>query len=516
MLLPFESGKGIATIVIPLSAAISNGRSSPMKTLVPMKILVLFFLSDIVAMALHIDSVCPIQHAGENHGNQLRTRLYEVEPQCLRTQTSSLAMIARSSGAYHWTTEGRRLADFTSGVLVANLGHNPASWWKKLFSYLDISLGEDTEDSRFHSAAPLTTYNAGTPIEVEASDRLLQSLRSESGGKRMEQVLWAASGSEAAQKALWACMSRRSGSDMILATRGGFHGKKGLAGAVTGSEEDSERDSRVRFISFPKEECGSIERRSRPIDLQPYRDELQQLADEFGDRLCCLITEPYLGGGGSYHPQPEYLQMLEQFCRDQDIAFVLDEIQANFGRTGSMYAFTQYAVEPDIVLLGKGLGNGIPVDAAVGRADLFAGLGYGEASDTWSGHPLGCAAVLATLDEFESGQVVTRSIPLSGVLQEGLQKLCELPVVAAVRGEGTVWGVECANVSKVSASQIAMRAVEACYRGNDTGDAIHLLGPLAGCVIRVAPPLTMAPEEAKHYLQVMYDILSQLSVDERG
>ena len=481
-----------------------------------MKVPVSSFLNSVVAMVLQIDSAFPIQHAGEDHGNQLRARLCEAEPQCLRTQTSSMAMIAHSSGAYHWTTEGRRLADFTSGVLVANLGHNPASWWMKLFSYLNISLGEGPDDSRFQSAAPLTTYNAGSPVEVEASERLLQSLRAESGGNRMEQVLWAASGSEAAQKALWACMSRRPGSDMILATRGGFHGKKGLAGAVTGSEKDPERDDRVRFISFPKAECCSIERRRGPIDLQPYRDELQKLSDEFGDRLCCLITEPYLGGGGSYHPQVEYLRMLEQFCRDQDIAFILDEIQANFGRTGSMYAFTQYAVEPDIVLLGKGLGNGIPVDAAVGRADLFAGLGYGEASDTWSGHPLGSAAVLATLDEFESGQVVARSVPLAGVLEEGLQKLCELPVVTAVRGEGTVWGVECADVAKISASEIAMQAVEACYRGNESGDAIHLLGPLAGCVIRVAPPLTMAPQEAKHYLQVMYDLLSQLPAAECG
>ena len=84
------------------------------------------------------------------------------------------------------------------------------------------------------------------------------------------------------------------------------------------------------------------------------------------------MTEPYLGGGGSYHPQPEYLQLLQRFCREHDLVFILDEVQANFGRTGSLYAFTHYGLEPDIVVLGKGLGNGVPVDAAVGRADLFA------------------------------------------------------------------------------------------------------------------------------------------------
>jgi len=461
-------------------------------------------------MALQTTALNSVQHPGEDKSNQLRSHLHSVEPLCLRTQTSSLAIIARSSGSYHWTTEGRKLADFTSGVLVANLGHNMASWWQKLTGYLELNLSEVTDGKEFLSATPLTTYNAGCPIEVEASDRLLKSLQAEAGGRRMEQVLWAASGSEAVQKALWACMSRRPDSDIILATRGGFHGKKGLSGAVTGNETDAERDPRVRFISFPKEECRSVQRRAQPIDLELYRNELQHLANEFGDRLCCLITEPYLGGGGSFHPQPEYQQLLERFCREHDIAYILDEIQANFGRTGSMYAFTHYGVEPDIVLLGKGLGNGIPVDAAVGRSDLFAGLAYGEGSDTWSGHPLGCAAVLATLDEFESRQIVAGAIPLADAIQEGLIKLTELPAVTAIRGEGTVWGVECAGIGDATASEIAMQAVEACYLGNAVGDAIHLLGPLAGSVIRIAPPLNMPVDEARHYLQVMYEILATL------
>jgi len=103
-------------------------------------------------------------------------------------------------------------------------------------------------------------------------------------------------------------------------------------------------------ISFPKEECQLIQRRAQPIDLEPYRNELQQLASEFGDRLCCLITEPYLGGRGSFHPQPEYQQLLERFCREHDIAYILDEIQANFGRTHTQLA-TNFREEPDCYTL---------------------------------------------------------------------------------------------------------------------------------------------------------------------
>jgi 4-aminobutyrate aminotransferase-like enzyme len=423
-----------------------------------------------------------------------------------------LAVIALSEGSYHYTPEGRRLADFTSGVLVANLGHNPTRWWRQVLEYLGVSPSALASSNRdeFFSAAPLSAYNAITPLEAAACERLLKNMRSQPGGGRMEQVMWSASGSEGVIKALRVALAQEPKRQMILATRFGFHGKKGLAGAVTGSENDPERDPRVRFISFPRQECSSLEKRRQPLDLAPYRAELEQIHRDLGDKICCLITEPYLGGGGSYHPQKEYLQLLESFCREHNIVFILDEVQANFGRTGPMYAYTHYGVEPDIVVLGKGLGNGVPVDAAVGRADLFAKLTYGESSDTWSGHPLGCAAVLATLDEFENEDVLARGQALSEVFEAGLQRLAELSAVSAIRGEGNVWGIQCAAVAGCDSKEAAREVVRACYLGDDEGRAIHLLGPLSGDVIRVAPPLTMPLDEGKTYLDAMYGIVARL------
>ena len=447
-----------------------------------------------------------IQHRGEERSNELRRRLAEIEPACLRTFTPSLAILDRSAGCYHWTPEGRMLADFSSGVLVANLGHNPRRWWDRVLKYMGLE--SLATEGTFCRAVPLTAYNAATPIEIEASERLIASLRGQPGGARCEQVLWAASGSEAIQKALWAALDRRPGEDIILATRRGFHGKKGLAGAVTGAEEDPERDRRVRFIRFPYEECINVERRRRPIDLAPYEQELAEVRAEFGKRICALITEPYLGGGGSLHPQKEYIQLLERFCRDNDIVFILDEVQANFGRTGSLCAFTEYGVEPDIVVLG----NGVPVSAAVGRADLFATMHYGEASDTWSANPLASAAVLATLDEFESTGVLDHARRLSEVIEAGLSRLCQIGVVAHVRGEGVVWGVECAAVGSHSPAEVAVACVEACYQGDSAGRAIHLLGPLAGKVLRVSPPLIMPLEDASTYLAAMRDIFSAVAL----
>ena len=452
--------------------------------------------------------VIAIEHLGEQDSNGVRLEAMQLEPRALRTFTPSLAVVARGEGCYVVTPEGRRLADFTSGVLVANLGHNPTRWWRRVWDYL--GLNDAAAKSEFLPAAPLTAYNAVSTLEVQACERLLVSLRAQPGGQRMEQVMWSASGSEGVIKALRTALAQDPQRQIILATRAGFHGKKGLAGAVTGTEQDPERDPRVRFISFPTEECYSIEKRRRPLDLAPYEAELKRLDDELGEQVCCLITEPYLGGGGSYHPQPEYLQLLQSFCRERGIPFILDEVQANFGRTGSMYAFTAYGVEPDMVVLGKGLGNGIPVDAVVGRADLFAKLTYGEASDTWSGHPLGCAAVLATLDEFEEGNIIERSQELARTLEAGLARLAELPPVAAIRGEGTVWGVQCAAHASRTSAESAREIVRACYLGDDQDRAIHLLGPLSRDVIRVAPPLVMLPQEAANYLEAMHGIIKRL------
>jgi 4-aminobutyrate aminotransferase-like enzyme len=464
----------------------------------------------------------PIRHANEPRANTQREALTQAEPLALRTFTPTQAVLERSAGVYHWTPDGRRLYDFSSGVLVSNLGHNPTRWMRAFYRYMNWPHPNDTGAANppsglppgFTAAVTMTAYNAITPVEVEANRRLLALLRHSPGGDRMEQVMWAASGSEAIQKALWAALALDRTRPMILATRFGFHGKKGLANAVTGSETDAERDPRVRFITFPTTECRDVSLRDGAFDPAPYQKELEALLHQFGRKIGALITEPYLGGGGSYHPPKAYPQLLERFCRANDIVFILDEVQSNFGRTGSMFAFETYGIEPDIVVLGKGLGNGIPVAAAVGRSALFGALDYGEGSDTWSANPPGCAAVLATLDEFAARDVLGGMRESSTIIERGLVRLKELPFVAAVRGErgGMVWGVEFCDHAGRPAPEWANAFVLTCYRGSGesssgpnalAGDGIHLLGPLSRKVVRIAPPLVITPEESTAALEIM-------------
>ena len=171
-------------------------------------------------------SIDPINHPRETESNALRARAADVTPKCQRTYTPSLAVLARSEGCYHWTPEGRKLADFTSGVLVVNLGHHPTRWWQRLAQYMGLPPGalappRQSDDGQtettppFFAAAPLTAYNAITELEVLASERLLDSVRGEPGGERMEHVLWAASGSEAIQKSSY-CESHYYPPSLVL------------------------------------------------------------------------------------------------------------------------------------------------------------------------------------------------------------------------------------------------------------------------------------------------------------
>ncbi|WP_166820210.1 aspartate aminotransferase family protein [Thalassoroseus pseudoceratinae] len=459
-----------------------------------------------------------IEFPAEDRSNAARRIIARQEPPSLRTYTPSQAVLAKSAGVFHWTPEGRRLYDFTSGVLVANLGHNPRSWMKRFADYMGwkpehlTGTSEESPSGQddYFEAVTMTAYNAVTEVEANAVQRLLRSVQSFRGGRRLDTVAWAASGSEAVQKALWACLARDPDRDIILATRHGFHGKKGLAGAVTGSEQDADRDPRVKFISFPMQEIDDVSRRDEDLDLSEYEAELKSMWARYSERINCLITEPYLGGGGSYHPPAAYLHLLENFCRQHDIMLILDEVQANFGRTGSLYAFDKYGVEPDFVCLGKGLGNGVPVSAVVGRGDILNGMKYGATSDTWSANPIASAAVLATLDEFETTDVIKHSARLSEIFMTGLDRLKKTKLISKVRGEGMVFGIECAAVGEMDSHEVANAIVETCYLGSES-DGIHLLGPLAGNVLRVSPPLTMTTAEAEESLVLMYRLIEKLA-----
>jgi 4-aminobutyrate aminotransferase-like enzyme len=400
-----------------------------------------------------------IFHEGEPEGNSLRRRLDKVVGRGQRTFTPTQMAVAKAKGCHLWTVDGKKLIDFTSGVLVGNLGHAHAGFEKLCRQYAD--------------GMPRNAYNMIAPVEVEAAERIVKSMRY----AKAQKILWGASGSEAIQKAMWAALHLHPDRPIILGTRGGFHGKKGLAGDLTG---ESSANPNVRFVSFPmyEEKAPSF-----------YQAELDALAKEFSGKIAFLITEPYLGAKGSFHPPKWYHQLLQKWCNRHDIAFIFDEVQSCHGRTGNMYAFQTYGVEPDLVVLGKGLGNGEPVAAAIGRADLIDSLLYGEASDTYSGNPRACAAICATFDVFREERVVDNCRKMAKIVRRGFEQLQKkFRFIKAVRGEGLVYGIEIAD------DATANRCVLEAYRGTGPKNGVHFLGPLAGKVLRVSPPLVVTSD----------------------
>ena len=134
-------------------------------------------------------SVQPIRHEGEARSNDVRRAVVEGEPLALRTFTPTQTVIARSAGVFHYTADGRKLYDYSSGVLVANLGHNPRPWLNRFAEYLGWTDKIASDGPAYFEAVPLTAYNAITEIEAEACERLVALMQSCPGGRRMEQVM---------------------------------------------------------------------------------------------------------------------------------------------------------------------------------------------------------------------------------------------------------------------------------------------------------------------------------------
>ncbi len=408
-----------------------------------------------------------ISHPNEDKGNYYRelwTRYIGLGQQ---TYTPSQIVVEKAQGIYLWTIDGRKLTDFTSGVLVSNLGYSHPKFEKKFKEY--------------YQQLPRNTYNMISPVQVDASRRLIESF----GYSKAQKILWAASGSEGVQKAMWSALHRYPDRHIIVATRHGFHGKKGLAADITG---DSSPNPNVRWISFPMGE---------KHEKDFYESELKQLWNTYPNKIALLITEPYLGAKGSYHPPKWYHQFLQEWCNTYDIPFIFDEVQSCFGRTGNMYAFQTYGVEPDLVVLGKGMASGEPASAVVGREDLIESLDYGEASDTFSGGSSACCAVCATMDVFEEDKIVEHVQKTQKKLKEILLRLKQqFSFIVDVRGEGFVYGIDCIT------PEIANRCVLEAYYGTGK-EGIHFLGPLAKKVLRVSPPLITKEEELEHAYQIL-------------
>ncbi len=389
--------------------------------------------------------------------------------------------------------DGNHYIDWTSGVLVTNVGH----------CHPDL-----VKAAQEATAKLLNNYECANTYRIEAAERLVKAMPA-----HLNQCFFLSTGSEAVEASL-RLMRRKSGNYEVLSFMTGFHGRTFGAAAAGG-------------LAGPKKKYGPVLPGSiRAPYPNPYRDPLGFCSDgpdfkryfDFLDLLVLtnstgdlggVIVEPYQGAGGFIFPPEGWLTRLFQWAKERGLLITLDEVQSSYGRTGKMWAMEHENLQPDIVALGKGIGCGVPVSAVCARSEVFACLTKGEMSSTLGGNPVASAAVTAILDIYEREPLVKNSAEMGDYLKQQLQAMAhKCPYLGDVRGKGLVMGMEFVKdkTTKEPAPELIKPVINRCA---ENGLLVGSVG-LYGNVLRVAPPLVITREEADESLAIMEKVLSTL------
>jgi 4-aminobutyrate aminotransferase/(S)-3-amino-2-methylpropionate transaminase len=398
-----------------------------------------------------------------------------------------------AKGAVVTDVDGNKYIDWTSGVLVANLGHcHP-----RLVAAVRDAVGD-----------VINSYEFPTPRRIQAAEALTRRLP-----KHLDRCFFLTTGSEATE-ACMRIMKRKTGNYEIIGFHGGFHGRThaaasagGIAGVKRGFGPSMPGVIRAPFPYPYRSPVGDDP--AKMIDYYMTMLDEQVRACSTGS-LAGMIVEPYLGTAGFIFPPEGYLTQLEKWCRDKGILFTLDEVQSSYGRTGRMWATEWENLTPDLLAIGKGIGNGIPTSAVAARSDVIACMGKGELGSTVGGNPLSSAAVVACLQVTEEEKLVENSAGIGALMIERLRNLQQKSAhLGDVRGKGLVIGLEIVadKKTKTPSEDLTRRLILACA---NKGLLIGKVG-LYGNVIRVAPPLCISEAEALESLEIMEDCMLGLN-----
>ena len=374
----------------------------------------------------------------------------------------------RGQGARVWTADGRELIDLGGGIAVNSLGHcHP-----ELIAALTEQAGKLWHVSNVVTNAPALALAEKLCTETFA-----------------ERAFFCNSGAEANEAALklarrYASLKHGEQKHEIVSFSNSFHGRTLFTVSVGGQPKYSEH-----FGPLP----GGIRH-------LPYND-IAAAEAAIGPQTCAVIVEPLQGEGGVMPADPAFLAALRAACNQHDALLVFDEVQSGVGRTGSLYAYMQTKVTPDVLSTAKGLGGGFPIGAMLTTAEIAAYLPAGTHGTTFGGNPLGCAVAKRVLD------IITEPDFLQGVQQRGLAMRAALQDMAAhhgvfegVRGSGLLLGA-------VTTEPWRGRAGEIVKAGQAAGVWCLVAGP---DVVRFAPPLNIDEAELQEGLARLDSALSTL------
>lgn len=387
----------------------------------------------------------------------------QAEQALVHTYNRYPIVLDHGEGVYLYDTEGKKYLDFAAGIAVCSLGYGHPEY--------NTALKEQVEKLMHVSNLFYTA-----PV-ADAAEKLKKA-------SQMDRIFFTNSGTEAIEGALKAARkyayTKKSGKYEFIAMEHSFHGRSMGAVSVTGTE-----NYRTPFEPL----VGGVK-------FATYND-LESVKAQVTDQTCAIILETVQGEGGIYPAESDFLKGIRALCDENDILLILDEIQCGMGRTGSMFAWQDYGVRPDIMCMAKAIGNGVPVGAFAMTENVAKySLKPGDHGTTYGGNPFACTAVSKVLDIFEKDHIVEHVKEVTPYLEEKLDGLVvKYDGVIKRRGKGLMQGL-----------------VLACPVGEVIANAQKeglLVISAGGNVLRMVPPLVIEKEHVDEMIEKLEKALQR-------
>lgn len=391
----------------------------------------------------------------------------KAEQYVLHTYNRFPLAIDHGEGVRIWDADGKEYLDFMAGIAVYALGYHYPGYDEALEAQVKKVL--HTSNLYYHEPLALAAE------KLVLSSGLSKAFFTNSGAEAIEGAI------KAARKYAW--LKDQSNDHEIIAMKSSFHGRSVGALSVTGN---------THYQDPFKPLMGGVV-------FAQYND-LASVEELVNEKTCAILLETVQGEGGIYPADPAFLTGIRKICDEHDILLILDEIQCGMGRTGSMWAYEEYGIKPDILTCAKALGCGVPVGAFVlNEKTAAASLVPGDHGTTYGGNPFALAAVSEAFDLFEKDQIPARVRSMTPYLAEKLDWLKEKhPSVKAHRGAGFMRGLEFDETVKARAV-----ASEALQEG--------LLIITAGAnVLRFVPPLIVTEKDIDEAVSILDRIITKM------
>ena len=394
--------------------------------------------------------------------DQMQKYIAEAEQDLLHTYNRYQVVFDHGDGVYLYDVNGKKYLDFVAGIAVFALGYHNEAYNNAL---------KDQIDKLIHTS----NYYYNVPA-IEAA----RKLKKVSG---MDRVFFTNSGAEAIEGAIkaarkYAFLKDGRTDHEIIALNHSFHGRTFGALSVTGNAKYREPfEPMIGNIRFAE------------------MNDFESIQANVNDKTCAIIMETVQGEGGIFPAEEVFLRKVRALCDEKDILLILDEVQCGMGRTGYMFAWQKYGVQPDIMACAKGLGCGVPVGAFLLNEKAGANsLVAGDHGTTYGGNPLAAAAVNKVLDLFESDHIIENVNDVAPYLEKRLDELVmRYDFIVTRRGAGLMQGL----VFDRPVGEYIQKALE---RG--------LILINAGTdIIRFVPPLIISRQDVDAMIRILEDCL---------